>query len=198
MEELEKIKAEILICKNCPLYIERENNNFLAVPGEGNSRAKIVFVGEAPGLTEAQTGRPFCGQAGKVLDELLLSASIKREDVFITNIVKDRPPANRNPEPEEIKACSPYMDRQIEEIKPEIICTLGNFSTSYIMGKYGLGEEIRGISRIHGRVFQIDNLSGRIKIIPLYHPAVAVYNANMKKVLADDFKVLKKYGPRTN
>lgn len=194
MEGLEKVKAEVLVCKKCPLYIEREKNKFFAVPGEGNPKAKIVFIGEAPGLNEAQTGHPFCGAAGRILDELLSSVGIKREEVYITNIVKDRPPENRNPKPEEIAACSPYLDRQIEAIKPEVICTLGNFSTAYIMEKYGLKEEIQGISKIHGKVFEIKNLFGKIKITPLYHPAVATYNANMEKVLKDDFKVLKSLG----
>lgn len=191
MEDLEKVKSEVLVCQKCPLYIEREENRFFAVPGEGNSRARIIFIGEAPGLNEAKTGRPFCGAAGNILDELLESAGIKREEVYITNIVKDRPPDNRNPKPEEITACSPYLDRQIKEIKPEVICTLGNFSTSYIMEKYGLKEEIQGISKIHGKVFEVENLFGKIKITPLYHPAVVTYNANMKKVLEEDFKILK-------
>jgi len=191
MKDLEDIKVEVSICKKCPLYVERESNKFFAVPGEGSAQAKIIFVGEAPGLNEAKTGRPFCGQAGKILDELLESAGIKREEVYITNIVKDRPPENRNPKPEEIAACSSYLDRQIEEIKPEIICTLGNFSTSYIMEKYGLEKEIQGISKIHGRVFETETLFDKIKIAPLYHPAVATYNINMKKVLIEDFKILK-------
>ncbi|MDP3996013.1 MAG: uracil-DNA glycosylase [bacterium] len=191
MDNFEKIKSEVLACQKCPLYIEREKNNFFAVPGEGTALAKIVFVGEAPGLNEAKTGRPFCGAAGKILDELLESTGIKREEVYITNIVKDRPPENRNPKPEEIIACSPYLDRQIECIKPEVVCTLGNFSTSYVMERYGLKEEIQGISKIHGKVFDIGTLFGKMKIVPLYHPAVATYNINMKKVLEDDFKILK-------
>jgi uracil-DNA glycosylase family 4 len=191
MLELEKKKNEISRCRKCPLYIERERNHFFAVPGEGNTKAKIVFVGEAPGLNEAKTGRPFCGAAGKILDGLLESVGIERKEVFITNIVKDRPPENRNPNPEEIKACSPYLDRQIAEIKPEIICTLGNFSTSYIMEKYGLGEKVEGISKIHGKVFEVGTLFDRIKIVPLYHPAVATYNINMEKILETDFRILK-------
>lgn len=190
MNNFEKIKSEVLACQKCPLYIEREKSNFFAVPGEGSPRARIIFIGEAPGLNEAKTGRPFCGQAGKILDELLESTSIKREEVYITNIVKDRPPENRNPKPEEIIACSPYLDRQIECINPEVVCTLGNFSTSYIMEKYGLKEKIQGISKIHGKVFDIGTLFGKMKIVPLYHPAVATYNINMKKVLEDDFKIL--------
>jgi len=189
--DLEKIKEEVLKCQKCPLYQERIKNGFYPVVGEGNPQAEIVFIGEAPGLNEAKTGRPFCGAAGKILDELLESSGIKREEVYIANILKDRPPENRNPQKEEIEACVPYLDRQIEIIKPKLICTLGNFSTGYIMEKYGLREKIQGISKIHGQVFEIESLFQKLKIIPLYHPAVATYNINMKEILKNDFKILK-------
>lgn len=159
--------------------------------GEGNHQARIVFVGEAPGLNEAKTGRPFCGAAGKILDELLESAGIKREDVYITNILKDRPPENRDPQPEEIKACAPYLERQIEIIKPKIICPLGRHSMKFLMEKFGLESQLEGISKIHGKLFEINNFFQRIIIIPFYHPAVATYNPNMKKILKEDFKILK-------
>jgi len=191
MSEMEKIKEEVLNCQKCPLYQERIKNGFYPVVGEGNPQAEIVFIGEAPGLNEAKTGRPFCGAAGKILDELLESSGIKREEVYIANILKDRPPENRNPQKEEIEACVPYLDRQIEIIKPKLICTLGNFSTGYIMEKYGLREKIQGISKIHGQVFEIESLFQKLKIIPLYHPAVATYNINMKEILKNDFKILK-------
>ena len=190
---LEKIKTEILSCKKCPLYKTRNH----PVIGEGSSRAKIMFCGEAPGYNEDKTGRPFCGAAGKILDELLESTGIKREEVFVTNILKDRPPGNRDPKKEEIEACGPYLDRQIEIIKPEVISTLGNFSTAYIFQKYGLKDQIQGISKIHGKVFKVTFTSNfgvgvkSIKIIPLYHPAVATYNINMKEVLKRDFRALK-------
>jgi DNA polymerase len=190
-EELKKIKNEVLNCKKCSLHKERFENRFYPVVGEGDHRAKIMFVGEAPGLREAKTGRPFCGAAGKILDELLESAGIKRKDVYIANILKDRPPENRDPQPEEIKACAPYLERQIEIIKPKIICPLGRHSMKFLMEKFGLKSQLEGISKIHGKLFEINNFFQRIIIIPFYHPAVAIYNPNMKKILKEDFKILK-------
>ena len=184
---LETLKKEVLSCKKCPLYETKTNY----VVGEGNKNAKIMLIGEAPGYNEDQTGRPFCGAAGKVLDELLNSIEIAREEVYITNILKCRPPGNRDPKPEEVKACSPYLDRQIEIIKPKIICSLGNHATSYVFKKFGLNDKLSGISKLHGQVFEVSTLFGKIKIIPLYHPAVATYNANMLNTLKEDFKVLK-------
>ncbi|KPJ73324.1 DNA polymerase [Parcubacteria bacterium DG_74_1] len=175
-EELKKIKNDVLNCQKCPLYIERAKSKFYPVIGEGSYQASIMFVGEAPGLNEAKTGRPFCGAAGKVLDELLESAGIKREDVYITNILKDRPPENRDPQPEEIKACTPYLERQIEAIKPKVICPLGRYSMKFLMEKFGLGNQLEGISKIHGKLFESNNLFQKITIIPFYHPAVATYN----------------------
>jgi len=186
MDELEKIKNEVLSCKKCSLYQTRTH----PVIGEGNPRAKIMMIGEAPGFNEDQAGRPFCGKAGKILDELLNSIGIKREEIYITNILKCRPPENRNPQKEELEACTPYLEKQIEIIKPEAICTLGNYSTAFIMKKYGVAGQIQGISKIHGKIFQSKTLFESIKIIPLYHPAVATYNINMKEVLKRDFKVL--------
>ena len=185
-KEMREIKEEVLNCKKCPLYRER----VYPVIGEGSHQAKIMFVGEAPGLNESQTGRPFCGAAGKILDQLLDGIGIKREDVYITNILKDRPPQNRNPKKEEIEACVPYLEKQIEVIKPEVICTLGNYSTAFILEKYGLRDKIEGISKIHGKIFESQSLFCSVKINPLYHPAVATYNPNMIKVLKEDFKVL--------
>ncbi len=184
---LKKIKDEVVGCRKCPLSRERIKDKYYPVIGEGNHYTKIIFIGEAPGMQEAKTGRPFCGQAGKILDELLESAGIKREEIYICNILKCRPPGNRNPQSQEIEACTPYLERQIEIIKPKVLCTLGNYSTGFIMKKYSLEAQIQGISRIHGKVFNTDSL----KIIPLYHPAVVAYNANMKETLKQDFKVLK-------
>ncbi len=186
--ELKEIKDEVIACKKCPLYEYRKKNNFFPVIGEGNHQAEIMFIGEAPGLNEAKTGRSFCGAAGKILDELLESAGIRREGVYITNVVKDRPPNNRDPNPEEVKAYSPFLERQIDIIKPKVICSLGNYSTNFIFRKYGLEDKIQGISKIHGKIFSADN----IKIIPLYHPAAATYNPKMIKIMINDFQILKK------
>lgn len=190
-ELLRQIKDEVINGKNLPLYEERIRSGNFPVIGEGSHSAEIMFIGEAPGRNEAATGRPFCGAAGKILDELLESVGIKREDVYVTNIVKDRPNANRDPLPNEIKAYGPFLDRQIEIIQPKIIATLGRFSMQYIMEKFNLNNELKPISQIHGKVFTAKSSYGDIKIIPLYHPAVVVYNINTKDTLKEDFKALK-------
>jgi len=192
-KRLKRIKEEVINCKKCPLYQERVSQRFYPVIGEGSHQAKIMFVGEAPGLNEAKTARPFCGAAGKILDELLASVGIKRNDVYITNLLKDRPPNNRDPAVEEIKSCIPFLEQQIEIISPEVICPLGRYSMKFLMGKFGLKAEVQPISKIHGKVFTAKNLFSNIKIIPFYHPAVATYNPNMKEILKKDFQVLKKF-----
>ncbi len=178
-EELKEIKYQVLNCKKCPLHKTR----LYPVIGEGNHQADVMLIGEAPGFHESKTGRPFCGAAGRILDELLEFAGIKREDIYITNILKCRPPKNRDPQEEEIKACSPYLEKQIQLINPKTICPLGNYATRYILKKYGLEDKIDGISKIHGKVFEKEK-----RIIPLYHPAVGLYRANMKEVLKQDIK----------
>ncbi len=192
-EELRKIKDEVLALKSSPLYPERVKNKVFPVIGEGSHTAKIMFVGEAPGKNEAATGRPFCGAAGRILDELLGSVSIDRKAVYVTNIVKDRPPENRDPFPDEIQAYAPFLDRQIDIIKPEIIATLGRFSMVYVMEKFGLTEELKAISVIHGRMFEANASYGKIHIVPLYHPAAALYTGTLLEALKKDFRVLKKF-----
>lgn len=190
-ELLRKIKDEVLCLEDSLLHEERRKNKVFPVIGEGSHYAKIMFVGEAPGKNEAETGRPFCGAAGRVLDELLASISIVRKEVYVTNIVKDRPPSNRDPLPEEIERYSPFLDRQIQIIQPKVIATLGRFSMEYIMKKFGLEAELESVGRIHGRIFDSHTDYGDVKIIPLYHPAVALYDGNQIDVLKKDFKVLK-------
>jgi uracil-DNA glycosylase family 4 len=190
-ELLKQIRDEIINLKDSPLYAERIQNKVFPVIGEGNHYADIMFVGEAPGKNEAQTGRPFCGASGRILDELLVSAGIAREDVYVTNIVKDRPPANRDPLPDEIKAYGPFLDRQIAIIKPKVIVTLGRYAMTYIMDKFGLSFSVQPISKIHGQAFEADVPFGKLKILPLYHPAVAVYNSNTKDMLKADFQGVK-------
>ena len=182
MGKLQELEKEIKKCKKCPLWRTRTN----AVPGEGSTRARIMLVGEAPGREEDRQGRPFVGAAGKILDKLLGAIKLKRKEIFISNILHCRPPHNRNPRAIEIKACTPYLNQQIQIIKPKIICTLGNFATSYILEKFDK-TKVKGISKIHGKVF---NIRG-IKIIPLYHPAAAVYNPRMLNVLLKDFKTIR-------
>ena len=135
----------------------------------------------------AKTGRPFCGRAGKVLDELLASVGIERQDVYVTNVVKDRPPGNRDPFPDEISIYAPFLDRQIEIIKPKVVATLGRFSMQYVMNRYGLEWELAPISVLHGKVFSTNDF----KFVPLYHPAAAIYNQHLLETLKEDFKVLK-------
>ncbi len=190
-EALKKIKDEIVNLTDSPLYSYRQENGYFPVIGEGSHVAKIMFIGEAPGETEAKTGRPFCGRAGKILDELLKSIGIDRSNVYITNIVKDRPPKNRDPLPSEIELYAPFLDRQIAIIKPKVIATLGRFSMQYIMTRYGLEWELGPISRIHGRVFETKLGGEELSVVPLYHPAAAIYNQSLLKNLKEDFAVLK-------
>ena len=150
-----------------------------------------MFIGEAPGKNEAMTGRPFCGAAGKILDELLASIELPRKDVYITNIVKDRPPENRDPLPSEIELYAPFLDRQINTIQPKDIATLGRFSTDYIMRRTNLSFEIESISRAHGKMYEGQTTYGPVKVVPLYHPAAAIYNQSLKDTLKKDFQVLK-------
>jgi DNA polymerase len=183
-KELKKLEKDVLVCKKCVLCKKRIN----PVIGQGSFKAKIMFVGEAPGAKEDATGIPFCGRSGKFLDELLKSAKIDREKVYICNIIKCRPPLNRDPKDKEIKACSDYIKKQIEIISPKVICPLGRYSMNFIMEMFGFSEDIDVISKVHGKIFK-----GKNTVIPFYHPAVAIYNPNMKKVLKKDFKILKKY-----
>lgn len=192
-EQMKVIHDELLALEASPLYGYRTSNNYLPVIGEGSHDAKIVFVGEAPGRNEAKTGRPFCGAAGKILDELLASAGIERTSIYITNIVKDRPQENRDPTPEEIKIYGPFLDRQIEIIQPRVIVTLGRYAMGYIMEKYGLSEELEPIGKAHGKAYQARASYGSIDIVTLYHPCAAIYNRSKYPMLAEDFKILKKY-----
>lgn len=188
-EELIILKKEIEGCRKCGLWKTRTNIVF----GEGDVDAKIMMVSEAPGYNEDKTGRPFCGAAGKVLDELLESINFKREKIYICNLLKGRPPNNRDPKPEEIRVCTPYLERQIEIISPKVICPLGRYSMQFLMEKFGLKEQIQPISKIHGKVFEVKTLFQEIKLIPFYHPATVTYNANMKEILKKDFKVLREF-----
>ena len=185
---LKKIKEEVLNCKKCQLYKTRT----CPVIGMGSHQAKICLVGEAPGANEDKTGRPFCGQAGEILDELLNFVGINREEIYIINILKCRPPHNRNPLGNEIEACSDYLIRQLDIIQPKVICCLGNFAAKFIMKKFGLVDEVSGMGKIHGQIFPADRNDGsQFHIIPLYHPATVAYNVNMKDILKEDFKFIK-------
>ena len=192
-EQMRQIMEEVTNLVASPLYDERIANMVYPVIGEGSHEAGIMFIGEAPGKNEAATGRPFCGASGRILDRLLGDVELARKDVYITNVVKDRPPGNRDPKPDEIALYGPFLDRQIDIIKPKVIAPLGRFSMVYIMKKFGLDEKLDSISKIHGQAFEASTDWGTITIVPLYHPAVAVYNANKYGDLLNDFKKLLDY-----
>ncbi|RLI05925.1 uracil-DNA glycosylase [Candidatus Bathyarchaeota archaeon] len=177
-EEFLRLTEEVKRCTKCDLHESRKN----VVVGEGPTNALVMLVGEAPGYWEDLQGKPFVGAAGKFLDKLLVIAGLSRKDVYITNVVKCRPPGNREPKPEEIKACVGYLNKQISLIKPKIICALGNFAASYLLGKFGFNFQSMG--KVHGETFEVNQL----KIIPLYHPATALYKPPMRKVLEEDWK----------
>jgi len=183
-ELMDQVVKEILECRKCDLWKSRRN----PVPGEGSLDAKIMFIGEAPGYWEDVKGRPFVGAAGKLLDKLLAGIGLSREEVFIGNILKCRPPGNRDPQPEEVYACTPYLDRQIRIIKPKIIVTLGRHASAYIFSKAGI--PFSGISKVHGKVYRAEVLDLDVTLIPMYHPAVALYNAKLKSALEEDFRIL--------
>jgi len=177
-EELARIAAEVNVCTLCKLH----HGTIKAVPGEGPADAKIMFIGEAPGFNEDRQGRPFVGAAGKFLEELLALAGLRRSDVFIANVVKHRPPNNRDPEPDEIAACAGYLERQIAAINPRVIVTLGRFS----MSKWFQGEKI---SRIHGQPKQV---GGRL-IVPMMHPAAALHQPQNRPLIEADFRRLPEF-----
>ena len=191
-ELMRQIRDEVVGLKESPLYKTR----IKPVIGEGNHHARIVFVGEAPGKNEAQEGRPFCGAAGNVLDELLTSAGITRGDVYITNIIKDRPPDNRDPYPEEIALYAPFLGRQLAIIRPQVIVTLGRFAMAYILERFRAVDQPVMISAAHGNIFKGTAPWGPVDIAVFYHPAVALYNGSMRPALEKDFSVLTRYaGP---
>ncbi len=192
-DQMKKVEVDLIGLKKSPLYKYRTENKYFPVIGEGCLNAKIMFVGEAPGRNEAKTGKPFCGAAGKILNELLASAGIKRPDVYITNIVKDRPQENRDPTVEEIKIYGTLLDKQIEIIKPKAIATLGRYAMVYVMEKFGLKSEIPPIGQAHGKAHDAKMSYGYIKIITLYHPCAAIYNRKKLPILTEDMQILRKF-----
>jgi DNA polymerase len=184
-EFLDAVATEIIVCTKCPLWKTRKN----AVPGEGNSESPVMFIGEAPGQSEDINGKPFVGAAGKFLETLLSEIGLSRNDVFICNIVKCRPPRNREPMPNEIQTCTPYLDRQIKIIKPKFIVTLGNYSTTYIFSKANL--PFNGITQARGKFYQATILDMQMTIFPTFHPAATLYSAKYKETLQRDFQLLK-------
>ena len=175
--ELERLRHQAEACENCLLSETRTRVVF----GEGDPHSDLMFVGEAPGYHEDQQGRPFVGQAGKLLEQLLATIGLTREQVYIANVLKSRPPNNRDPKPEEIEACQPYLRRQIELIAPRVVCTLGNFSTKLLSGSQ------TGITRVHG-IPQRTTIGERtLYLYPIFHPAAALYTPAMLETLKQDF-----------
>jgi DNA polymerase len=179
-ELLIELYREVSECRRCPLYAGRTK----AVFGAGNADAELMFIGEAPGAEEDRQGIPFVGRAGQLLNRMLEEIGLSREDVFIANVLKSRPPANRDPQPEEIAACWPYLERQIQLIEPRVIATLGNFATKKITGSQ------TGITRVRGTP-QVHALAGRpVFVFPLLHPAAALRTPSLVETLRGDFAKL--------
>lgn len=183
LEELEEALKEALNCTRCRLSEARTRVVF----GEGDLKTSVMLIGEAPGFNEDREGRPFVGQAGKFLNETLLKAAgLERSSVYVTNVVKCRPPGNREPTDDEVEACFPYLSVQIRVIRPKIIVTLGNVATNTLFRKFNIKPAY--MSSVHGKVFNVNTLSyGSFKIIPSYHPASALYNPGMSKVMIEDW-----------
>jgi DNA polymerase len=179
-EQLVALYGEVAECKRCPLHLGRTK----AVFGAGNADAELMFIGEAPGAEEDRQGLPFVGRAGGLLNQLLEEIGMRREDAFVANILKSRPPGNRDPQPEEIEACWPYLERQIQLIEPRVIATLGNFATKKITG------DQTGITRVRGTP-QVHTLAGRsVVVFPLLHPAAALRTPSLVETLREDFAKL--------
>jgi uracil-DNA glycosylase family 4 len=179
-DDLVELYHEASACVRCPLHQGRTKVVF----GNGNADADLMFVGEAPGQQEDLQGLPFVGRAGNLLDQLLDEVGLQRSDVFVANVLKCRPPGNRDPQPDEIETCRPYLHRQIELIEPKVICTLGNFATKL------LTRSQRGITGVHGRP-QVHEIGGRtVRVYPLYHPAAALRSTKTLEELREDFQRL--------
>jgi DNA polymerase len=178
--ELVDLFHEVETCRRCPLHETRTR----AVFGSGDADAELMFVGEAPGAEEDRQGLPFVGRAGQLLNELLEGIGMTREDVFIANVLKSRPPGNRDPQPDEIEACRPYLFEQVRLIEPKVVCTLGNFATKLLSGNPA------GITRVRGTP-QVHSLGGRaVFLLPLFHPAAGLRTPAVKETLCSDFETL--------
>jgi uracil-DNA glycosylase family 4 len=191
-ELLDAVASEVVVCRKCQLWKSRKN----AVPGRGNPSSRIMFIGEAPGRSEDVEGQPFVGKAGKLLDALLSQIGLSRERVFITNVVKCRPPRNRQPKPLEIETCTPYLDKQMLTIKPQFVVTLGSHSTSYVFSKAML--PFSSITQVRGKLYKAIILGLQLTVFPTFHPASALYNPEYKEILEHDFQLLRMKLPKTH
>lgn len=179
-EQHTKLAKKIRNCRKCELWKTRKN----VVVGAGPLDTKVMFIGEAPGREEDEQGKPFVGRAGELLTESLANIGLKRGDIYITNILKCRPPENRNPRSEEIQQCLPYLLEQINLVNPEIITTLGKVSTQVILKRRNI--QIQRISKVRGKIFQLKDHV----VLPTYHPAAALYNPSLKEKIEEDFQKL--------
>ena len=185
LDELNRVADEVSSCRLCRLGYTRRR----AVPGEGNPKAEIVLVGEAPGEREDELGRPFVGVAGELLNKVLTSLGVKRGDVFITNVVKCRPPNNREPEPDEVDACSPYLVRQLCAIRPRIVVALGRVSASFFLSL--IGRRFKSLNEIRGRFFTVKLPCGHtFKLVVTYHPAAVLRNPKLRSYLESDLRAV--------
>lgn len=181
-KKFEILKREILDCKKCDLYKTRNK----PLVGDGSIKADIMFIGESPGYNEDIEGRAFVGEAGKILDLLLNIVRLERDKIYITNVLKCHPPKNHNPNRKQIYACIGYLYRQIDLIKPRIIVALGKYASKEIFTRYSIHWS--RIGELHGKIFTVSTLTNTLRIIPMYHPAVACYHAEQLDVLKEDFK----------
>lgn len=191
LKQLGQIAAELRDFKDSPLYAYRVENDYLPVVGTGNPEAAVMFIGEAPGENEAQTGQPFVGAAGRVLDELLESIGLRREDVYITNIVKDRPPDNRAPRAVEVELYAPFLERQLAIVQPRVIATLGRFAMDFILELFDMPQQGQKIGALHGQRLEAAAPYGPVTVVPLYHPASVFYSRDRRATLTEDFQTLK-------
>lgn len=189
--QLKRIAKEVENLTDSPLYKLRLKEGYHAVVGKGNPDARIMLIGEAPGKQEALRGEPFVGSAGRMLDQMLESVGLKRDQVYITNILKDRPPENRAPQKQEVKLYTPFLRRQINIIQPGVIVTLGRFAMDFILAEFDMPEKGRSISELHGQPLPASAPYGPITVVPLFHPAVAFYRQDQKEILKNDFLVLR-------
>ena len=186
--EWERIKAEILGCTRCPLFRNRKR----AVPGEGDVGSRVMLLGEAPGRSEDEEGRPFVGAAGRLLTKLIEEVGLSRGEVFITNVVKCRPPDNREPRPDEILACSYFTDRIISLVDPPVIVSLGNYAGYYLFELRG-GIRWLGVTRMRRRAYKLSLLGSERVVIPTYHPAAALYNPQLYSSIREDFGLVREH-----
>ncbi|MCC6639087.1 uracil-DNA glycosylase [Candidatus Falkowbacteria bacterium] len=187
--QLDSVHLSLIHITDNELKCLRMENKYLPVFGEGDINARIMIVGEAPGKNEAECGKPFCGKSGKILDDVLSQAGLDRSNIYITNVVKDRPPQNRDPRPDEIELYAPLLDRQIEIIQPKIVITLGRISMAYILKRYCGLDEAPTITSAHGQEFNACTHDGiTFTVVPMFHPAATIYNKESRKSLYTDMK----------